>query len=198
LSKIMLHGLPDPADFARVVGGLFDKVRSAVSGDRPRLAAFGEMVSLLWADGNSQAALRLEQLWNDLARAHSFSLRCAYPITGFDRDEHAESFLKICAAHGGVIPDESYTSLPGEDERLRSISHLQQKAQALQTEKASRLMAQSALRSKESELADILENALEGAQQAGPDQRILWANQALLKLLGYAPQEYIGHPFRDF
>jgi PAS domain S-box-containing protein len=156
------------------------------------------MVALLWAGESPQAALRLEELWNNLAQAHSFSLRCAYPITGFDRDQHAESFLKICTAHAGVIPDESYTLLPSEQERLRSITQLQQRAQALATEKADRERAQNALRRKESELADLLENALEGAQQTGPDQKILWANKALLRLLGYAPEEYIGHPFAAF
>jgi PAS domain S-box-containing protein len=47
-------------------------------------------------------------------------------------------------------------------------------------------------------LADILENAVEGVQQVGPDQTILWTNKALLKLLGYAADEYVGHPLGDF
>jgi PAS domain S-box-containing protein len=61
-----------------------------------------------------------------------------------------------------------------------------------------REQVQRSLRRKESELADVLENAVEGAQQSGPDERIIWANQALLKLLGYAPGEYIGRCFKDF
>lgn len=97
-----------------------------------------------------------------------------------------------------MIPEESYTSLPSEAERLRKITHLQQRARALETEKADREQAQRSLRRKESELADLLENAVEGAQQSGPDRKIFWANQALLKLLGYAPEEYIGHCFGDF
>jgi PAS domain S-box-containing protein len=199
LSQFMREGSPDAVAFANIVGDVFERARAAANGGRsPCVAAFGEMVALLWARGNPQAALRLEELWNDLAHAQSFSLRCAYPITGFNRDEHGGPFLRICAAHSSVLPDESYTSLPGDAERLRSITHLQQKAQALKTEKADREQAQRSLRRKESELADLLENALEGAQQTGPDQEILWANQAMLKLLGYAPEEYVGHPFMDF
>jgi PAS domain S-box-containing protein len=75
---------------------------------------------------------------------------------------------------------------------------LQQREQALETAKLERLEAQVALRRKQSELADILENAVEGVQQVGPDQRILWANNAMLRLLGYAPGEYVGHPLPEF
>ena len=156
------------------------------------------MVALLWAEGNSEAAIRLEELWNDLAHTHSFSLHCAYPITSFNRDEDGEPFLKICAAHSAVIPDESYTALSTDEERLRGISHLQQKVQALETVKAERTYAQNSLRSKQSELADLLENAVEGVQRVGADQKILWANRALLHLLGYSPVEYVGHSFSEF
>ncbi len=199
LSRFMRDGSPDAVAFARVVGEVFARARRAASSADPsRIAAFGEMVALLWAEGNSQAALRLEELWNDLARTESFSLWCAYPITGFNRPEDSRAFLRICGAHSSVFPDESYTSLRTDGERLRKITHLQQTAQALETEKAEREQAERALGRKESELADLLENALEGAQQTGPDQRILWANRALLRLLGYAPEEYVGHSFGDF
>jgi PAS domain S-box-containing protein len=198
LSKFMRDGAPVSQAFAEIVGGVFDRARAA-SGAKPgRVVAFGEMVALLWGQGKPEAALQLEQLWNDLAQTHSFWLRCAYPIAGFNREQDSEPFAKICAAHGGVIPDESYTSLPSEAERLRSITHLQQKARALQTEKADHEQVQRSLRRTESELADLLENAVAGAQQSGPDQKIIWANQALLKLLGYAPGEYIGRSFGDF
>jgi PAS domain S-box-containing protein len=198
LSKFMSDGAPVPEAFAEVVGAVFDRARATLHARPGRVVAFGEMVALLWGQGKPEAAIQLEQLWNDLAQTHDFSLRCAYPISGFNRDQDGEPFSKICAAHGGVIPDESYTSLPSEAERLRSITQLQQKARALQTEKADREQVQRSLRRKESELADVLENAVEGAQQSGPDQRILWANQALLQLLGYAPGEYIGRCFKDF
>ena len=156
------------------------------------------MVALLWAEGKPEAAIRLEELWNDLARTYSFSLRCAYPITNFNRDEDGEPFLRICAAHSAVIPDESYTALSTDEERLRGISHLQQKVQALETARSERIDAQNSLRRKQSELADLLENAVEGVQRVGAGQKILWANKALLHLLGYSPGEYVGHQFSEF
>jgi PAS domain S-box-containing protein len=198
LAKFTVDGWPDTTRFTELIGGYVARAKAASHGGNSRVVAFGEMVSLLWAQGKPEAALRLEQLWNDLGKTHDFSLRCAYPIGSFAREEDGEPFLKICAEHSGVIPGESYTDLATEAERLRNISLLQQKARALETEKAERKNIQKSLQSRESELAEILENAVEGVQQVGPDQTILWTNKALLKLLGYAPQEYIGHPLGDF
>jgi PAS domain S-box-containing protein len=198
LAKFTVDGWPDAALFTELIGGHVARAKAASHGGNSRVVAFGEMVSLLWARGKPDAAIRLEQLWNDLGKTHDFSLRCAYPIGSFAREEDSEPFLKICAEHSGVIPGESYTELATEAERLRNVSHLQQKARALETVKAERSNIQQSLQLRESELADILENAVEGVQQVGPDQTILWTNKALLKLLGYTPQEYIGHPLGSF
>ena len=198
LSEFMVDGWPDEARFAEVIGGVLKRVTSSVKGTQPRVAAFGELVALLWADGKGEAAIRLEQLWNDLAQKHSFYLHCAYPMSGFARSQDGDPILKICAEHSHVIPAESYTELGTEPDRLRSIALLQQKAQALETEVVERRQIEKSLRRRESELAEILENAVEGVQQVGPDQRILWANQALLKLLGYPAEEYVNHPLSEF
>jgi signal transduction histidine kinase len=93
-------------------------------------------VALLWADGKADAAIRLEQLWNGLAQTKSFSLFCAYPMSSFNREEDAELLVKVCNEHSAVIPTEGYMGLPSEEERLRLIAQLQQKAKALETEVA--------------------------------------------------------------
>ena len=198
LAKILVNDRPDAGRFSEIIGGVLTRARAAGEGETPRVVVFGEMVALQWAQGRLEAALRLEQLWNDLAKVQTFSLRCAYPMSSFFRDEHGESLLKICGEHGGVIPGESYTMLENSHERMRSITHLQHKAQALETVKAERRQIQQSLRQRESELADFLENALEGVQQVGPDQRILWANRALLNLLGYSYEEYVNHTASHF
>jgi len=113
-------------------------------------------------------------------------------------EKNGEPIEKICAEHSHVIPAESYTELGTEPDRLRSVALLQQKAQALDTEVVERREIEKSLRRRESELAEILENAVEGVQQVGPDQRILWANKALLKLLGYSAEEYVNHQLSDF
>jgi PAS domain S-box-containing protein len=194
LAAFMVEGLPDARRFAEVVGGV---LAHASQGGR-RLRAFGEMVALLWARGEPQAAIRLEQLWNELGTRYAFSLLCAYPMRGFARAEHQDRFRKICAEHSGVIPVESYAAQSTPDQWLRIIAQLQQTAHALDAEVAERMAIERALRRREKELSDFLENGAVGLHQVGPDGVILWANQAELDMLGYAPHEYIGRHVAEF
>ena len=106
LSKFMRGGMPDPTLFNELMAPLVEDARDAARGGRGRIAAFGEMVALLWAEGNIEAALYLEELWNRLADIYSFSLCCAYPMSGFVGNPHAAPFLKICAQHTHVFPAE--------------------------------------------------------------------------------------------
>ncbi len=92
LTRIMVGGLPDTERFSEVIGGVLARAASAAQDQNRRVVAFGEMVSLLWAEGKTEGAIHLEKLWNQLARAYSFSLRCAYPMQGFCwRREDADS-----------------------------------------------------------------------------------------------------------
>jgi signal transduction histidine kinase len=165
LAKITVGGWPDAALFAEVIGSVMATVTAAAGSEHARVAAFGEMVALLWLDGKPEAAVRLEQLWNDLARTYSFSLRCAYPMSSFYREEHGELLLKICAEHSDVIPGESYTTLVSEDERLRSIAQLQQKAQALETEVAQRRQVEEKLRRSQAALESLVEQRTAALRQ---------------------------------
>lgn len=130
LSKFMVDGSPEPRRFAEIVGSILVRVADG----RGRVRAFGEMVALLWAEGNYAAAISLEELWNNLQHTHSFSLYCAYPMNNFGGEEFAAQLGNVCAGHSRVIPAESYTSLNGADERLRAITLLQQKASSLEAE----------------------------------------------------------------
>ena len=136
LSTFMSEGWPNEDRFNEVVGGTIAKATAAAGGQPRRVAIFGEMVALLWADGKAEAAIRLEQLWNALARNYSFSLFCAYPMSSFKREEDAGLFLQVCEEHSAVIPTEGYMGLGTEDQRLRTVTQLQQKAKALETEVA--------------------------------------------------------------
>ncbi len=153
LSKFMVEGSPEPALFARVIGDII--ARAAEGGQRVRI--FGEMVALLWAEGNYDAAIHLEELWNDLQETYSFSLFCSYPINGFGGEALAKPLSDVCAGHSCVIPAESYTVLINPDDRLRAIILLQQKARSLEAEIAERKEAEDALRAVKEELELQLE-----------------------------------------
>jgi PAS domain S-box-containing protein len=195
LSKFMVDGWPDERRFAAVMKKL---LRQTARNGKRQVLAFGEMVALLWAEGKHEAAIRLEELWNDLARTESFSLLCAYPIQNFSREEHGPFFQHICNAHSHVRPAESFMETEAPDELRRQVALLQQKAAALETEIEKRKQTEQALRRRERELSDFLENAAEGLHQVGADGRILWANKAELDMLGYEPEQYIGHYITEF
>jgi signal transduction histidine kinase len=137
LSRFMVDGSPDPHRFALAVEEI---VRD--TGPRPR--AFGEMVAVLRADGNTAAALALENLWNEAVREHHISLLCGYPLASFD----AASFDAVCAMHARVLPAESFAESESDSSRMREIARLQQRAaalEALERERAFLLDAASVL-----------------------------------------------------
>jgi anti-sigma regulatory factor (Ser/Thr protein kinase) len=71
---------------------------------------FGEMVALLWQEGNVPAAISLESLWNRLARVQRFSLLCAYPTTSLTDAGDLDAVRQVCNVHSEVLPPASYES----------------------------------------------------------------------------------------
>jgi len=197
LSLVLLEGRPDPARFASCIGDALTRARMATGNPLSSVSVSGEMGGLLWAAGKFEAALQLERLWNELSGTRLFHIRCAYPIGAFTGSEHEASFLKMCGEHSRVLPIVPISPEIGGDERFAPLTLWQQKA-ALEVETTSRKTLERALKNRESELVDLLENAVEGVQRTGPDQRVLWANKALLRLLGYPSAEYVGRCFTDF
>ncbi|MBA2528262.1 MAG: response regulator [Pyrinomonadaceae bacterium] len=142
LSQFMVDGSPEPRRFNKVIGNVIESVTDG----RTCVRAFGEMVALLWAEGNYAAAIRLEELWSDLQKNYSFSLFCAYPMNGFSGEKFVQPLTGVCTAHSRVIPAEGYADLVNHDDRLRAIIQLQQKAKTLQAEIRQREEAQEELR----------------------------------------------------
>jgi len=134
VSSFMVAGMPDAERFAATIGPLIERDGERNGSTRSGgLRAYGEMVDLLWRDGNAPAALRLEELWNELSASHDFLLLCSYSMSGFGQAEDGAGFREIIGQHGQVIPTERYTGLEN-DERLGEISRLQQRALALESE----------------------------------------------------------------
>jgi signal transduction histidine kinase len=144
LSLFMTDGMPDWERFGSVIG---DAIRRA-RGDRPdqRVRAYGEMVDVLWRDGNRHAAIRLEEFWNDLGKEYSFSLLCAYVMASFYTSADTAPFDDVCRVHSHVIPGESFLRLTGANDRGHEVSSLQQRARALENEIAARRELEAALR----------------------------------------------------
>jgi hypothetical protein len=103
LHKFMVGGMPDRERFFATIEPLIAQAKATLGPDVAFPVAFGEMVALLWADGKREAAVYLEQLWNELATRHYFHLRCAYPSNGFTSRDEDVFFRQICAEHNHVV-----------------------------------------------------------------------------------------------
>jgi hypothetical protein len=64
---------------------------------------YGEVVALLWAAGQVNAALELEGLWNELGREIPFSLFCGYPRHLVESNEHQGAVAEVCRLHTAVV-----------------------------------------------------------------------------------------------
>jgi hypothetical protein len=102
LTAFMEGGLPNRELFAATVGSVFERILD----NRYYLIvrAYGEMVDLLWKDGNAQGAIKLEQLWNELADRFKYSLLCGYALDNFLHPAAAEGFRRICDHHTHALP----------------------------------------------------------------------------------------------
>ena len=76
LSRFMVDSMPDQLRFKKTIGSVLDRLRAGRAS--ASILAYGEMEDLLWQRENLAAAIRLEELWNNLQRERSFMLLCAH------------------------------------------------------------------------------------------------------------------------
>jgi PAS domain S-box-containing protein len=107
--------------------------------------------------------------------------------------ERIEHYETIRVRKDGSLVDISLTVSPirGPDGQIIGASKIARDI-------SGRKRAEEALRSREEELTDFIENSAVGLHWVGPDGSILWANKAELELLGYTREEYIGHNIAEF
>ena len=187
LRRFMVDDRPDPVLFDAVVGGL---VRAAAQ-QSGHVRAYGEMVSLLCAQGLYNAAIELEKLWNNLAGTVEFSLFCAYQWDLFPTVELADAFGQVCREHAHACSDQHPLKVDTSSPSLR-VLELERKALALDVEVERRKQAELTAAARANDMADFLDNAAEGIHRVGRDGIILWANKAELDMLGYRWEEYVG------
>jgi len=98
LSSFMKAERPDPVAFKNAVGKVLHRARELRPGVTIR--AYGEMVDWLWKHEAADAAIRLEVLWNALARRYPFSLLCGYSMGNFYKQG---AYERICEQHSHVV-----------------------------------------------------------------------------------------------
>jgi hypothetical protein len=97
LAAFMTDGQPDPVRFNAM---MCEAIEHVCRGRTGKVRIFGQMVDVLWRDGQQDAAIHLERLWNHLAHKQAFSLLCGYAIGNFYKDSNFED---ICGQHSHVV-----------------------------------------------------------------------------------------------
>ncbi len=103
LAQFMCDGMPDWNAFHRAIGGLIAEIRLRY----PAVRVYGEMVDVLWQGGQHEAAIRLEEFWNELTRLQTFSLFCAYRLDTLDAAAYG-GLERVCRVHTHLIPARNY------------------------------------------------------------------------------------------
>ena len=98
LSKFMVDDQVDEKLFEQAINPVFEKCRNT----KRVVRACGEVAPTLAGRGNWVAALRVEQLWEELHHKEKFSLFCAYSKNVFNKGIQAK-LNHICAQHSKMI-----------------------------------------------------------------------------------------------
>jgi len=104
LARFAPAGMPEWQSFHMLIGGVIAKLRL----EYPTVRAYGEIVDLLWRRGEREAAIRLEEFWNDLAGLETFSLLCAYCMDNLDQAAYSGPLDCLCRVHSHLIAARDY------------------------------------------------------------------------------------------
>lgn len=102
LSSFMVNGMPDSTRLFETAGNFITAALKAGDKDHPRIAVCGECGFLLWAEGKGDAAICLEQLWEQLATTYEVYSLCGYALSSFQHEGGQHVFRNICAEHSSV------------------------------------------------------------------------------------------------
>ena len=136
LDRFLVDGWPDAKLFDAALAPLVD----AVPGP---MVAYGEMVDVLFEQGNPEASIRLEELWNGFLASRHVSLLCAHSMRSFGDARQSALFRAVCDRHSHVAPAEIEMRSP--EALAREIAVLQQQGWALQAELRERVGLEVAL-----------------------------------------------------
>ena len=102
LSQFMVDNWPDEALFQNAVSDVVVEALGASTSREPRVMVCGECAPTLWREGKGDAALRVEQLWDKITRAHGVDTLCAYLLDSAPSSERDKMVRRISAVHTEV------------------------------------------------------------------------------------------------
>ena len=107
LAEVTLNALPDWARFRSTLTAILDRVRTFGRGTR----IYSDLAGTLWREGQAPAAIRLEELWNALARVAPISLFCGYVMDTQCEESYSGPLEELGRTHSEIVASD-------EDERF--------------------------------------------------------------------------------
>jgi CheY-like chemotaxis protein len=123
IRTLMDGDLPSPARVAQAFGSLVSECRREIGPRHIRI--YGEMVDVLCRDGRHAAAIRIEELWNQLSPGQDVSSLCGYALGSFDDDLDARHLRGVCGQHAHIVPAEEFSDPARERAWCEQVALLQ-------------------------------------------------------------------------
>jgi hypothetical protein len=109
LPQFMADSMPDAPVF---LGLAADVIAKAHGGGRyPKVRWWGEMVNILWEQGNVAASMDLEDQFHRLSHEREIAIFCSFVMDNFSGEVHSRMLPRLGQNHSHLIPVEDYARL---------------------------------------------------------------------------------------
>lgn len=102
LSYLMANEMPERTRVETLAASLLAKGGKASNGRDARVSFCGELAPTLLANGKVEAAIQVEHIFDNFAKAQKIDVLCGYVESEFPRDGRKRIFERICAEHSAV------------------------------------------------------------------------------------------------
>ena len=109
LPRFMCEAMPDAPVFLGLAADVIGKARDEER--YPKVRWWGEMVNILWEQGNVAASMSLEDQFDRLAKHHEIAIFCSFVMDNFDSEVHSRLLPRLGQNHSHLIPVEDYARL---------------------------------------------------------------------------------------
>jgi hypothetical protein len=109
LPRFMKDAMPDAPVFLGLAADVIANARG--EGSYPKVRWWGEMVNVLWEQGNVAASMSLEDQFDRLAKHHEIAIFCSFVMDNFHSDVHTRLLPRLGTNHSHLIPVEDYARL---------------------------------------------------------------------------------------
>jgi DNA-binding NarL/FixJ family response regulator len=102
LTHCMANGMIDPDRWTNSFRALILQASKCANKGTRRVAIFGECVQLLLERGDTESALQMERLGNELFHRYDIDILCGYSPNGLQNEMNGLIYHEICAEHSIV------------------------------------------------------------------------------------------------